>query len=95
MFAQLPYTLQEASFGFAPDQLDLAHLDQTDTASHAPAHPKKQAGLHPDASPYEAVLNVAAAQNSAPHQLTHLDSRGRAQMVDVGQVWMHETVLCL
>ena len=61
--------LQEESFGFDPDKLDLAHLDQTHASSAAPT----------DSTPSRNNKTVA-------QQLTHLDSQGRAQMVDAGQV---------
>ena len=64
--------MQEASFGFAPDQLDLAHLDQTQqvqAVSSLSAH----AG------------SLSGQKQALPPKLTHLDSHGKAHMVDVGQ----------
>ena len=65
--------MQEASFGFAPDQLDLAHLDQTQQAqavSSLSAHAESLSDQRQALSP----------------KLTHLDRHGKAHMVDVGQV---------
>ncbi|DBA97258.1 hypothetical protein WJX77_008292 [Trebouxia sp. C0004] len=61
------------SLGFAPEELDLTHLDQT---QGTPAAPPASAINHENSQPE----HQAHAQ-----QLTHLDSQGRAQMVDVGQ----------
>jgi len=66
--------LQNDSLGFAPEELDLTHLDQIQGPSAAPATIPFN---HENGQP----LHQAHAQ-----QLTHLDSQGRAQMVDVGQV---------
>jgi len=66
--------LQNDSLGFAPEELDLTHLDQTQGTPAAPAN-------IPFSSENDQPVQQAHAQ-----QLTHLDSQGRAQMVDVGQV---------
>ena len=66
--------LQNDSLGFAPEELDLTHLDQTQGTPPAPATIPSN---HEQSQP----VHQAHAQ-----QLTHLDSQGRAQMVDVGQV---------
>lgn len=63
---------QEASFGFAPDQLDLAHLDQTQQA-------RAVSGLSAHAE------SLSGQRQASPPKLTHLDSHGKAHMVDVGQ----------
>ena len=65
--------MQESSFGFAPDQLDLAHLDQTQEAQAVPS-----------LSAHSGSLSVQ--RQALPPRLTHLDSHCNANMVDVGQV---------
>lgn len=78
--------MQGKGFGFAPDELDLAHLDQNQTVS-APSSCKPQEPEHRHAWPDNlSSLPNALPQEAVPQQLTHLDSHGRAQMVDVGQV---------
>lgn len=78
--------MQEESFGFAPDDLDLTHLDQTQTAS-APFPDRSQQDRPNHTGPDKvSSLPRALPQEAVPQQLTHLDSHGRAQMVDVGQV---------
>lgn len=79
-------SVQEESLGFAPDELDLAHLDQTQTVS-AP-FPCQTRGSKPShaGSDNPSLLPRALPQEAVPQQLTHLDNQGRAQMVDVGQV---------
>ena len=59
----------------------MAHLDQTQSNSTAPFYFKQEARQSD-----EAILPGAVSQETAPQQLTHLDSHGRAHMVDVGQV---------
>ena len=66
--------LQNDSLGFAPEELDLTHLDQT---QGPPAAPATIPFSHENSQP---------VQQAHAQQLTHLDSQGRAQMVDVGQV---------
>lgn len=76
--------MQDEHFGFAPDELDLAHLDQTQTKEHVPL-PHEPGLSH--AGPEKLSSKPQSLRNkTVPQQLTHLDSHGRAQMVDVGQV---------
>ena len=86
--------MQEEGLGFAPDELDLAHLDQTQTVS-APSPRQTQESKPSHAGPDGlSSLPRALPQEAVPQQLTHLDSHGRAQMVDVGQVPVVQ-ILCL
>lgn len=79
--------MQDGNFGFAPDELDLAHLDQTQEKGYFPLPHQAQ-----EPGPSHAVPEKLSSQpqslpnKTGPQQLTHLDSHGRAQMVDVGQV---------
>lgn len=66
--------LQNDRLGFAPEELDLTHLDQT---QEPPVAPATILFSHENSQP---------VQQAHAQQLTHLDSQGRAQMVDVGQV---------
>ena len=73
--------MQLNSFGFASDDLALENLDQTQaaatlapTASSSTAHPARND-------------NSQESEHVAPKpNLTHLDDKGMAHMVDVGQV---------
>ena len=78
--------MQEEAVGFAPDELDLGHLDQTQRVS-AP-FPRQVQESKPSHAGLDGLSSLPRAlpQEAVPQQLTHLDSHGRAQMVDVGQV---------
>lgn len=79
--------MQDENFGFAPDELDLAHLDQTQTKEYVPLPHQAQEPAPSHANPEQLSTQPQSLPNkTVPQQLTHLDSHGRAQMVDVGQV---------
>lgn len=68
---------KKENLGFAPEELDLTHLDQTQAAHVNPAV---------DAADHGQSQFVQPQHQLHPQQLTHLDVHGRAQMVDMGQV---------
>ncbi|KAL3133080.1 Molybdenum cofactor synthesis protein 1 [Trebouxia sp. C0009 RCD-2024] len=79
----LRHNSKEASFGFSPEDLDLVHLDQTQTSlSSRPGH---ELGLSHAGTDTLSSQPLPRPQAPVPQHLTHLDSHGRAQMVDVGQ----------
>lgn len=79
--------MQEADFGFDPDELDLAHLDQTQAKGYVPLPHQAQEPGPSHAGPGKLSSEPQSlVKKTVPQQLTHLDSHGRAQMVDVGQV---------
>ena len=75
--------LQLNSFGFSPDDLGLESLDQSQaTAPRALAQSSAA-----EASGTAAVADPSPMHNAASKPtLTHLDDKGMAHMVDVGQV---------
>lgn len=82
--------LQLNSFGFSPDDLGLENLDQTQASAHASArHTLPPQSFTADA-PTVPVADTSTNQEAGhKHTLTHLDEKGMAHMVDVGQVTLY------